>query len=483
MKQILYEQLPPELFALVERMTNEIADLKRMIQEGEIGVAISEAEFNLVKGKVTELEEQMISVKQSIENLSIDPEAINNLVSQMGSVTSQMETLASFDKNVTATTNAALNRLLAIETKHLTLSLRDLVIPTTATSNINLPETDEYLTTIVWSSSNPAVISQTGIVNKPSATEGNMNVVLTASATYGSAESTKTFIVTVPAAGMTDAERLDVVADTFDYSIFSGSETEDGVYIVTDQNLPTTVDGVLVTWSSSNEGVMTNEGVITRSPDGNETVFLTATLTFNGTSVTKSFTVIVEQAEVVIPDPIDYVSMVNDFSVIPDTNTLSVSTMFGVINTDVLTTETLDAKITAMSMQEISDAHAIEISFDGTVLGQFNVTGNDLNEGKLLSDILGQDPVLLSKHVSNDTDLWTITFESLSEAKEIKVELMVDGMTIKEAIVIIPFEETVVEPEPEPEPTEPPTEPEPTEPVEPEVTEPTPEPTDPETTP
>lgn len=483
MKQILYEQLPPELFALVERMTNEIADLKRMIQEGEIGVAISEAEFNLVKGKVAELEEQMISVKQSIENLSIDPEAINNLVSQMGSVTSQIETLTSFDKNVTATTNAALNRLLAIETKHLTLSLRDLVIPTTATSNINLPETDEYLTTIVWSSSNPAVISQTGVVNKPSATEGNMNVVLTASATYGSAESTKTFIVTVPAAGMTDAERLDVVADTFDYSIFSGSETEDGVYIVTDQNLPTTVDGVLVTWSSSNEGVMTNEGVITRSPDGNETVFLTATLTFNGTSVTKSFTVIVEQAEVVIPDPIDYVSMVNDFSVIPDTNTLSVSTMFGVINTDVLTTETLDAKITAMSMQDASDAHAIEISFDGTVLGQFNVTGNDLNEGKLLSDILGQDPVLLSKHVSNDTDLWTITFESLSEAKEIKVELMVDGMTIKEAIVIIPFEETVVEPEPEPEPTEPPTEPEPTEPVELEVTEPTPEPTDPETTP
>lgn len=483
MKQILYEQLPPELFALVERMTNEIADLKRMIQEGEIGVAISEAEFNLVKGKVAELEEQMISVKQSIENLSIDPEAINNLVSQMGSVTSQIETLTSFDKNVTATTNAALNRLLAIETKHLTLSLRDLVIPTTATSNINLPETDEYLTTIVWSSSNPAVISQTGVVNKPSATEGNMNVVLTASATYGSAESTKTFIVTVPAAGMTDAERLDVVADTFDYSIFSGSETEDGVYIVTDQNLPTTVDGVLVTWSSSNEGVMTNEGVITRSPDGNETVFLTATLTFNGTSVTKSFTVIVEQAEVVIPDPIDYVSMVNDFSVIPDTNTLSVSTMFGVINTDVLTTETLDAKITAMSMQDASDTHAIEISFDGTVLGQFNVTGNDLNEGKLLSDILGQDPVLLSKHVSNDTDLWTITFESLSEAKEIKVELMVDGMTIKEAIVIIPFEETVVEPEPEPEPTEPPTEPEPTEPVELEVTEPTPEPTDPETTP
>lgn len=305
-KTILFEQLPPELLSMFKHLTDEIQELKRMIEEGEIGVAISEAEFNLVKGRVETLELQMGEVKKALEDLSIDPEAFNQVISQMELVTSSIETLTSFDKNITTVTNAALNRLATIETKHVTLSLRDLVLPSTTTTNLDLITIDDYLTTIVWSSSNPSIISQTGVVNRPSASDGNMNVVLTATATYGSSEASKTFIISVPAAAMTDAERLDVVLNTFDYSIFSGSETEEGMYVSTDQVLPTEVDGVSVSWSSSNEGVFTNDGIITRSADGNETVFLTATLVFGGETRTKVFTIIVEQEEVIVepvPEP------------------------------------------------------------------------------------------------------------------------------------------------------------------------------------
>ena len=302
-KTILFEQLPPELLSMFQHLNDEIQELKRMIEEGETGVAVSEAEFNLVKGRVEKLEEDIVQVQKVLEDLSIDPEAFNALIAQMETVTEKLEVLSSFDTNISTVTNAALNRLTTIETKHVTLSLRDLVLPSTTITNLELIEVDEYLSTIIWSSSNPAIISQTGVVNRPSASTGNMNVVLTATAKYGSSEASKTFIISVPAAEMTDAERLDVVVDAFDYSIFSGSETDDGMYISTDQILPSEIDGVAITWESSNEGALTADGIITRSTD-DEIVYLTATLVFGGSIKTKTFTMIVEKELVIVqPEP------------------------------------------------------------------------------------------------------------------------------------------------------------------------------------
>lgn len=460
-KTILFEQLPPELFALFQKMTDEISELKRMIQEGEIGVAISEAEFNLLKGRVDTLENQMTTIQGALKDLSIDPAIVNDMGNKITSMLETIAELTSFDTNSAKALDVAVNRLTAIETKQVTLSANNLTLPSSTKENLQLVAIDDYLSTIVWSSSNPNIIAQNGVVKQPSATEGNMNVVLTATITYGSAETTKTFIVNVPAAEMTDEERLDVVAEAFDYSVFSGSQTDDGVYISTDQNLPREVDGVIVTWSSSNEGIITSDGVITRSPDGDETVFLTAVLSFSGAKVTKTFTIIVEQAEVIIPEPIDYTQMFAGFEVIPETNKLSVQTSFGTIDGDVLTTETLDARVSATTQEEADASYNIAVSFEGAKLGDFVITGDDLNNGKRLSDILGQDPALLSAHVSDDVHLWTIDFEPLAADKEIKVELLVDDTTLFEEVVIVPA--TTIDPEPEPtepEDVEPPAEPE-----------------------
>lgn len=59
--------------------------------------------------------------------------------------------------------------------------------------------------------------------------------------------------------------------------------------------LPTIIEDVTISWATSDSGLITKNGVVTRpqEEDGDKTVTLTATLTVNGTSVTKDFSVTV----------------------------------------------------------------------------------------------------------------------------------------------------------------------------------------------
>jgi len=72
----------------------------------------------------------------------------------------------------------------------------------TVSSNITLPTTvvvDELTVAVSWSSSNTAVISNTGVVTRPSAATGNVSVTLTATFTYEGEEKIGTFVVIVEA--------------------------------------------------------------------------------------------------------------------------------------------------------------------------------------------------------------------------------------------------------------------------------------------
>ena len=443
-KTILFEQLPPELFELFNSLTNEIAELRRMIQEGDNGM-ISEAEFNAVKERLTQAEQGIEGLKQQLMDLNIDPVQLNELMSSVQTMTTDIESLQSYDKNSANVIEALVQRITTIETKHVQLSLRDLTLPSTVTSDITLPESDEYLSVISWASSHPHIISQTGVVKRPTATEGNMTVVLTATATYGSSESSKTFIITVTAADITDGERLDAVANNLDESIFTGSIVGSTVYITENQVLPSSIEGVSITWSSSNLGVITNDGIVTRPVDGDEAVTLTATLAFNSETRTKMFSLIVEKAETAA---IDYSTMISDFTVSSTDNTLTVVTTMGTIDTNVLTTEVLDSRVSTTTALEDDAQFSINITFDGTPIGDFSVTGLDLKNGRKLSSIMGEAPTLLANHTSNDVDTWVISFGSLAQNIDIRVELLVDEQTIKEASTLV-IGTQPTEPEPE----------------------------------
>ena len=64
-------------------------------------------------------------------------------------------------------------------------------------ANLTLPAEGTRQSTITWQSSNPAVITNEGVVTRPAAGAGNATLTLTATITKGAETATKTFTVTV----------------------------------------------------------------------------------------------------------------------------------------------------------------------------------------------------------------------------------------------------------------------------------------------
>jgi hypothetical protein len=153
----------------------------------------------------------------------------------------------------------------------------------TVNGNITLPATVNGLD-IEWVSTQPAVISNAGVVTRPAYLQPNANVILIA--TINDVE--REFSMVVPA--ITEKPAALILSEARDALLLSG--IGDGVS--QDLNLPTTVgtEGVTVTWSSSNTAVISNLGVVVRGDD-NVTVTLTATLSLGTESVTKEFEVVV----------------------------------------------------------------------------------------------------------------------------------------------------------------------------------------------
>lgn len=136
----------------------------------------------------------------------------------------------------------------------------DLGDTSAVTANLALPTRGAGGSTISWSSSNPAVVSTTGVVTRPAPGAGNATVTLTATASYAGYTATRTFTVTVPA-DITDRQKVQNALRDI---------------VITDQNavrgnitLPTAgARDVTLTWHSDDPRVVSASGEVTRPAYG-----------------------------------------------------------------------------------------------------------------------------------------------------------------------------------------------------------------------
>lgn len=166
--------------------------------------------------------------------------------------------------------------------------------------DMNLPGSGSQGTDISWASSKPGYIAADGKVVRPSFSDGDQVVYLTATITKNSASETKTFVVVVRAYGDPDVSDVQAAAVALTFDTIKGLNTaEDN--ITYDLNLPSSGDHATgISWTSSNNGVIEpigfGIGKVTRpeagSPD--QVVTLTATITRGTASTTKAFTLTVK---------------------------------------------------------------------------------------------------------------------------------------------------------------------------------------------
>lgn len=148
------------------------------------------------------------------------------------------------------------------------------------TIDLNLPQNGTNGATIVWSSNKQNVIQNTGTVNRPTNTEGNSTVTLTATIFRGDVRETISFVVTVIALPPNDAEAvyLDKLALTLD-SILGNNTSPAG--ITYDLDLPQGgLNDTIITWESSNNDFISTTGNVSRPSFtmGNRPITITATI-------------------------------------------------------------------------------------------------------------------------------------------------------------------------------------------------------------
>jgi beta-xylosidase len=153
--------------------------------------------------------------------------------------------------------------------------------------NLTLPTTGAGGSTITWSSSNPAVVSTTGVVTRPAPGSGNATVTLTATASYAGFTATRDFTVTV-LQDITDQQKVDnalAAVVIYDQQAIRGNIA-----------LPTIgARDVALTWTAKDPKVVTSTGEVTRPPYGSvaATAHLKVRATRGAASATRDFTLTV----------------------------------------------------------------------------------------------------------------------------------------------------------------------------------------------
>ena len=161
------------------------------------------------------------------------------------------------------------------------------------TSNLTLPTTGDYSTTIQWGSSNSAVVSNTGVVTRPVSGSSNATVILTATVTKNFISKTKTFSVTV-IPSYSNQNSVDMDAANI---VLTGNLTNlrSNLVLASSGN-----EGSVISWSSDKTSVLSNTGAIVNRPakgSGSAKVTLTATVTKGGAVTTRTFEVYVAEDE------------------------------------------------------------------------------------------------------------------------------------------------------------------------------------------
>lgn len=157
----------------------------------------------------------------------------------------------------------------------------DLVtLPSTTTENLELPSTVNVynqIVSITWESSNQAVITNDGVVQQMLT---NQAVTLEATFSYENKTTTKRFNIDIPA--FTQEELLQYLLNTLAIP----------TTVESDLTLPTNIklgnDEININWSSSNQDILTNTGVINKQLS-NKNVSLTASFSYLNQTLTHTF--------------------------------------------------------------------------------------------------------------------------------------------------------------------------------------------------
>jgi len=171
----------------------------------------------------------------------------------------------------------------SVQRDRLALDLGD---TSNVTSNLTLAATGVNGSTITWSSGTPGVVGADGAVTRPSYASGDAYVTLTATVVKGSSTGTRQFLVVVK-------------ATVDDQSIADAGAAALAVVNIDDVRgnltLPAEIDGLPVTWATSDGVVVTTDGVVTR-PSADVDVTLTATVTKGSATAQRVFTAKVKAA-------------------------------------------------------------------------------------------------------------------------------------------------------------------------------------------
>lgn len=162
------------------------------------------------------------------------------------------------------------------------------------TTEVTLPESGRYGSTIVWESSNESIIDVYGTVERPSA---DTNVTLTATIIRGSVNQRRTFTLTVKAAAASarpDAELVEEVARLLSIGYAEGDSASKVTKPITLPIMGT--DGVEISWRSSEPAIVTAYGGVVRQFADCE-VIMTATITKGSSTLEKVFRIVVKAAE------------------------------------------------------------------------------------------------------------------------------------------------------------------------------------------
>jgi len=161
------------------------------------------------------------------------------------------------------------------------------------TQGLDLATAGPQGTTISWASSPPGYIHNDGTITRPTYTEGDKTITLTATAMAGTVTQNKVFsnlfmpkcVPTSPIEKIgTDKDNLTIGYAAGDSQ---GSVTQDLTLVAVGTNA-----GVTITWESDNHAYITDDGVVVMRPPVGQTnaeVTLTATISCEGVTDTKEF--------------------------------------------------------------------------------------------------------------------------------------------------------------------------------------------------
>lgn len=168
------------------------------------------------------------------------------------------------------------------------------------TANLTLPATATQDTKVTWASSDPAVVSATGVVTRPAGGSPDATATLTATVTRGAATATKQFTVTVLA--RPDSEGL-LAEDLAAIEVPNLGDARGNLTLPTEGE-----NGSAFAWASDDESVVDAGGVVHRPAHGQPaaTVQLTVTGTLDDATATRTLTATVPALPAAV-DPEAYV--------------------------------------------------------------------------------------------------------------------------------------------------------------------------------